>query len=88
MNEESVIQEFEELYADITLLEFNGIEDTFKEEFNKVKNPIIKRRWKKLVFNFKMADYKKEKIWEYINNDLSKEKFDYFVSAVHKGWFK
>ena len=88
MNEESIIEEFEELYKDITLLKFNQIEKDFKEQFSKVRNPIIKRRWKKLIFSFHMATYKKEKIWEYLNDDLEQDKFDYFVEAVHKGWFK
>ena len=88
MNEESVIQELEELYKNITLLEFNKLEEMFYNKYNGIKTPINKRRFKKLIFSFHMADYKKEKIWEYLNNDLEKNDFDYFVEAVHKGWFK
>lgn len=86
--EKFIIEEFEILYKNITLLEFKEKKEIFKREFKKAKTPIVKRRWKKLIFNLKMADYKKEKIWEYLNDDMSKGAFDYFVDAVHKGWFK
>lgn len=88
MNQESVIERFEEIYEDITLLEFSNLERMFKEEFGKIDDPILKRRWKRFIFNFKMAEYKREKIWEYLNDDIGEEYFNHFVEGVHKGWFK
>ena len=88
MEEERVIVEFEETYKNITLLEFGKKEEMFKKEYKKATSTAIKRRWKKFIFSFKMADYKRERIWEYLNDDIEKEYFDHFIEAVHKGWIK
>lgn len=88
MDEERTIKRYEKMFSDITLIEFNQLEEMFKEDFDKIKSPTIKRRWKRLIFSLNMADYKKERIWEYLNNDIGKEYFDCFVEGVYAGWFK
>lgn len=88
MIEECIIRDLEELYTDITLLEFNDIKETFKEQYNKITSSQMRRRCKRLVFSSKMADYKKEKIWEYLNGDIDDGYFEHFVEGVHAGWFK
>lgn len=93
MELESVILKFEELYSNITLQEFNNNLEEFKREYDKVKKQnYIKlqliRRWKNWIYSLKMAEYKKDKIWEYLNDDIDKEYFNHFVDAVYKGWFK
>lgn len=75
-------------YKDITLLEFNILKNMIKREFDKVNSPKEKRQWKVYIFSLHMADYKKERIWEYLNEDIEQEYFDHFVEAVYKGWFK
>ena len=88
MIEESIIREFEELYKDISLLEFDRKKTIFKREYKRVQSPIVKRKWKNYIYSLKMAEYKKEKIWEYLNDDLKDDYFEHFVEGVHKGWFK
>lgn len=78
----------EEKQKDITLLEFNILKIIIKREFDDVNSQKEKRQWKKYIFSLHMADYKKEKIWEYLNDDIEDEYFEHFVEAVHKGWFK
>lgn len=88
MEEERVILKFEKLYKNITLLEFNEKKEMFRDQYEKVTSSQVKRRWKKFIFSFNMADYKRERIWEYLNGDIEKNYFESFVDAVHKGWFK
>lgn len=88
MNEERIIREFEQRYKNLTLLEFSKIEDIFKLEYSKVYSNKIRKRWRELINTFPIAEYKKEKIWMFLNNDISKEKFDYFVEVVHRNWLK
>ena len=85
MIEESVIEELEELYKDISLLEFDRKKAMFKAEYEKVQSPIIKRRWKKFIFSLDMVEYKREKMWEYLNGDLRDDYFEHFVEFAHKG---
>ena len=93
MENKSAILKFKELYSNITLKEFYDNIDMFKSEYDKIKqSSYVKlhemREWKNWVYSLKMAEYKRDKIWEFLNNDLTKEEFEHFVIAVHKNWFK
>ena len=93
MELESVILKFEELYSNITLQEFNNNLEEFTREYDKVKKASyvrlqLIRKWKDWIYSLNMAEYKKDRIWEYLNDDIDREYFNHFVEAVYKGWFK
>lgn len=82
MNEIKVIIVFEEHFKNLTLIEFDNKKNIFKKYFNMAHSNETIKRWRKLINTFQMAEYKKEKIWTFLNNDITKEEFEYFVSTT------
>lgn len=82
------IDEIELKYTGITLIEFYMARKELKESYSKVWQREIRKRWQRLVSTFNMAEYKKEKIWEYLNNDISEEEFDKFVNSTFEAVYK
>ena len=69
-------------------MEFYTQRIELKKYYKKVYKREIRKRWQKLIGSFNMADYKKEKIWEYLNNDISEEDFYKFVSSTFESVYK
>ena len=88
MDEEKIITQLEKELNNITLIEFYTQRQELKKYYKKVYKREIRKRWQKLIGSFKMADYKKEKIWEYLNNDISEEDFYKFVSSTFESVYK
>lgn len=88
MNEEKIITQLEKELNNITLVEFYQQRIELKKYYKKVYKREIRRRWQHLIGSFRMADYKKEKIWEYLNNDISEDDFYKFVSSTFESVYK
>lgn len=88
MTQKEKAMELKEQYKNISLLEFSELEDMFKQEFELIGEIATKRIWKEFIYSLNMAEYKRDRIWEFLNEDITKEYFDNFVIGVHKGWFK
>lgn len=82
------IDEIENKYNNITLIEFYTSRKELKKEYDKVWQREIRKRWQRLIDTFKMSNYKKEKIWEYLNNDISEEDFTKFVDSTFEAVYK
>ena len=82
------IDEIELKYTGITLIEFYMARKELKESYSKVWQREIRKRWQRLVSTFNMAEYKKEKIWEYLNNDILEKEFDKFVNSTFEAVYR
>ena len=76
MNEESVILIFEKHCKNLTLIEFDKKKDIFKKYYSLATENETKKRWRELILTFKTSQYKKESIWMFLNNDITKEEFE------------
>lgn len=90
MDLRSVILEFKELYKNITLMDFYKRMDMFKREYNKIRtNQYIRlgliREWRSFIYSLDMELYKKDKIWEFLNDDISARDFSKFIRGVYYG---
>ena len=88
MREERVITCFEIQYKGISLLEFTNIKEIFKEEYTRCKTNANKKRYRNLINTFPIAEYKKEKIWMYLNNDITEQEFTKFVESTFESVYK
>lgn len=82
------IDEIEKKYTGITLIEFYTARKELKRLYSRVWQREIRKRWQRLINTFKMANYKKEKIWEYLNNDITEENFTKFVNSTFESVYK
>lgn len=82
------IDEIEKKYTGITLIEFYTARKELKSAYSRVWQREIRKRWQRLIDTFKMANYKKEKIWEYLNNDITEEDFSKFVNSTFESIYK
>ena len=82
------IDEIERKFNNITLIEFYTSRKELKKEYDKVWQRETRKRWQRLIDTFKMSNYKKEKIWEYLNNDITEEDFDKFVNSTFEAVYK
>lgn len=88
MDEEKIITQLEKELNNITLIEFYLQRVELKKYYKKVNKREIRRRWQHLIGSFNVAEYKKEKIWEYLNNDITEEEFKKFVSSTFEAVYK
>lgn len=82
-----------EQYRGITLQEFYDNRDFFKKEYQKLRKPPYYRlqqlrEFKNFIYLLDMRLYIRDRIWEYLNDDISEEYFGKFVEGVYKGQFK
>lgn len=82
------IDEIELKYTGITLIEFYTARKELKSIYSRVWQREIRKRWQRLINTFNMANYKKEKIWEYLNNDITEEEFTKFVNSTFEAVYK
>ena len=80
---------FQQKYGDITLWEFNMRKREFKREYKYIRTqPNYReetRAYKEFIYGLKMTEYKKDKIWEYLNDDISEKKLSEFIVGVYSG---
>lgn len=80
---------FQERYGNITLWEFNKRKREFKREYEYLKKlPNYRdeiRSYKEFIYSLDMAEYKRDKIWEYLNDDLTEIGLYEFVRGVYTG---
>ena len=78
---------FQLKYGNITLYDFNNRKEEFKEEYLYLRNSksIKLREFRDFIYSLQMSEYKKDKIWEYLNNDISSMDFSSFVDGVYTG---
>lgn len=88
MTEKETIERVRRKYKDITLLDFLEVKEAFKKEFDTITTREIIKEWRDFIYSLDMAEYKKDRMWEYLNGDMQPEDFTHFVIGVHKGWFK
>lgn len=82
---------FQERYGNITLWEFNERRKEFKREYEYLKTtPNYReqiREFKDFIYGLTMAEYKKDKMWEFLNDDLGDMGMYEFTRGVYSGWF-
>lgn len=74
---------------DIFVLDFNDfIEniEVIKDNYTSLLSPFFDRKkiisYKQMVYSFKAAEWKKDKLWEVLNNDVSIEEFYQIVKLL------
>lgn len=71
---------------EITLKEFVERFKDYKEEYNRVRhNTIAVIEWRGYIFALKEKYYIKVKMWEALNDDITKNELDKFVKGVYTG---
>ena len=74
---------------DIFVLDFNDfIEniEVIKDNYTSLLSPFFDRKmiisYKQIVYSFKTVEWKKDKLWEVLNNDVSIEEFYQIVKLL------
>ena len=84
---------FQKQFGDITLMEFTQRKEEFKELYERLwlppyrSTPAVKE-FKTFIYSLEMAEYKKDKMWEYLNEDITGDQLEHFTNGVYSGWFK
>lgn len=80
---------FQNKYGNITLWEFNNRRQEFKKEYKYIRTLKNYREqtiaYKEFIYGLKMAEYKRDKIWEYLNDDLTDIGLYEFITGVYSG---
>ena len=80
---------FQQKYGDITLWEFNKRKREFKKEYKYIRTQKNYREetraYREFIYGLKMAEYKRDKIWEYLNDDLTDIGLYEFIMGVYTG---
>ena len=90
MDLKNMLLKFKELYSNMTLQDFYDNKQMFKEEYLKVRKPPyyklqLLREWKDFIYSLDLELYKRDRIWEYLNDDIDEEKFEKFVKSTRYG---
>jgi len=85
MNFKSDILKLKELYSNITFEDFVINRDMFKKEYDKVIANSEVKVWLEFIYSLKTSEKKKERMWEYLNNDINTKDL---LDSLYRGFYK
>ena len=85
MNFKSDILKLRELYSNITFEDFVINRDMFKKEYDKVMANGEVKVWLNYIYSLKTSEKKKERMWEYLNNDINAKDL---LDSLYRGFYR
>ena len=85
MEYKSNILKLKELYNDITFEDFVINRDMFKKEYDKVITNGEVKVWLNYIYSLKTSEKKKERMWEYLNNDINAKDL---LDSLYRGFYR
>lgn len=85
MEYKSDILKLKELYSNITFEDFVINRELFKKEYDKVEANSEVKIWLNYIYSLKTSEKKKERMWEYLNNDINAKDL---LDSLYRGFYR